>query len=66
VVYRPTVHYSYHPCDSAVVSVHEFAGRNWHLQDRQRILLDEIISGADDSACCSPATRKTLTGTGPS
>ena len=48
VVYRPTVHYSYHPCDSAVVSVHEFAGRNWHLQDRQRILLDEIISGADE------------------
>ena len=38
VVYRPTVHYSYHPSDSAVVSVHEFAGRNWHLQDRQRIL----------------------------
>ena len=44
VVYRPTVHYSYHPSDSAVVSVHEFAGRNWHLQDRQRILLDEIIT----------------------
>ena len=48
VVYRPTVHYSYHPSDSAVVSVHEFAGRNWHLQDRQRILLDEIISGIDE------------------
>ena len=26
VVYRPTVHYAYHPSDSAVVSVHEFAG----------------------------------------
>jgi homospermidine synthase len=47
-VYRPTVHYSYHPSDSAVVSVHEFAGRNWHLQDRQRILMDEITSGADE------------------
>ena len=48
VVYRPTSHYSYHPSDSAVVSVHEFAGRNWHLQDRQRILMDEIISGMDE------------------
>ncbi len=48
VVYRPTVHYAYHPSDSAVVSVHEFAGRNWHLQDRQRILMDEITSGIDE------------------
>jgi homospermidine synthase len=47
-VYRPTVHYSYHPSDSAIVSLHEFAGRNWHLQDRQRILLDEITSGIDE------------------
>jgi homospermidine synthase len=48
VVYRPTVHYAYHPSDSAVVSVHEFAGRNWHIQDRKRILMDEIISGVDE------------------
>jgi len=33
VVYRPTAHYAYHPSDSAIVSVHEFAGRNWQLQD---------------------------------
>src|SRR5690606_6225124 len=31
VVYRPTVHYAYHPCDDAVLSVHEFAGHNWRL-----------------------------------
>ena len=30
VRYRPTVHYAYHPCDDAVLSVHELAGRNWH------------------------------------
>ena len=48
VVYRPTVHYAYHPSDSAIVSLHEFAGRNWHLQDRQRILLDEITGGIDE------------------
>jgi homospermidine synthase len=48
VVYRPTVHYAYHPSDSAVVSVHEFAGRNWQLQDRKRILMDEIVEGIDE------------------
>jgi homospermidine synthase len=48
VVYRPTTHYAYHPCDNAVLSVHEFAGNNWHLQDRKRIMLDEITSGIDE------------------
>ena len=48
VVYRPTVHYAYHPCDDAVLSVHEFAGKNWHQQPRQRLLLDEIESGIDE------------------
>jgi len=48
VVYRPTVHYSYHPSDSAVVSVHEFAGRNWRLQPKQRILMHDITEGIDE------------------
>jgi homospermidine synthase len=48
VVYRPTAHYSYHPSDDAVLSVHEFAGRNWHLQERKRILKAEIIEGIDE------------------
>jgi homospermidine synthase len=48
VLYRPTVHYAYHPCDDAVLSVHEFAGRNWHLQERKRILNEEIIEGIDE------------------
>jgi homospermidine synthase len=48
VVYRPTTHYAYHPCDAAVLSVHEFAGRNWHLQDKKRIMLNEITSGLDE------------------
>src|SRR5262245_4610123 len=47
-VYRPTVHYAYHPCDNAVLSVHEFAGRNWHLQDRKRIMMDDIPKGIDE------------------
>jgi len=48
VVHRPTVHYAYHPCDDAVLSVHEFAGRNWHFQDSKRILGEEIIEGIDE------------------
>jgi homospermidine synthase len=48
VVYRPTVHYAYHPSDAAVVSVHELAGRNWNLQERKRIMMEEITSGIDE------------------
>ena len=48
VVYRPTVHYAYHPCDSAVMSVHELAGRNYVQQERQRILMDDITAGIDE------------------
>ncbi|CAG1018761.1 partial homospermidine synthase, partial [Burkholderiaceae bacterium] len=46
--YRPTVHYAYHPCDDAVLSIHELAGRNWEFQERQRILKDDIVSGRDE------------------
>ncbi len=48
VRYRPTVHYAYHPCDDAVLSLHEMAGRNWRLQDRQRLMMDEIRDGVDE------------------
>jgi homospermidine synthase len=48
VLYRPTVHYAYHPCDDAVLSVHELAGRGWRQQEEQRLLMDEIASGMDE------------------
>ncbi len=48
VAYRPTVHYAYHPCDDAVLSLHELAGRNWQLQPRKRLMMDEIASGIDE------------------
>jgi homospermidine synthase len=48
IAYRPTVHYAYHPCDSAIMSVHELAGRNYVQQERQRILMDEITTGIDE------------------
>jgi homospermidine synthase len=48
VLYRPTVHYAYHPCDDAVLSVHELAGKQWHVQPSQRLMMEEIISGIDE------------------
>jgi len=48
VCYRPTVHYAYHPCDDALLSVHEFCGRNYRLQAGKRILVDDIVAGGVD------------------
>ena len=48
VLYRPTVHYAYHPCDDAVLSLHEMAGNGWRQQERQRLLMEEITSGMDE------------------
>jgi homospermidine synthase len=42
------VHYSYHPCDDAVLSVNELAGRNWKQQPEQRLLMDDIVEGIDE------------------
>jgi len=46
--YRPTVHYAYHPCDDAVLSLHEFAGKTWELQPSKKLIVDEIVSGIDE------------------
>ncbi|PKM42186.1 MAG: homospermidine synthase [Gammaproteobacteria bacterium HGW-Gammaproteobacteria-1] len=48
VVYRPTVNYAYHPCDDAVLSLHELAGKNWQMPPRQRLLMDDIVDGIDE------------------
>lgn len=48
VAYRPTVHYAYHPCDDALLSLHELAGRNWALQHGHRIIGPDIESGMDE------------------
>ncbi len=48
-VYRPTVHYAYHPCDDAILSLHELAGRGWRLQDARRELhAADIDHGMDE------------------
>ncbi len=46
-VYRPTVHYAYHPSDAAINSVLELRMRRWEMQPEQRIMNDEIVSGQD-------------------
>jgi homospermidine synthase len=46
--YRPTCHYAYHPCNDAVLSLHEIGGAGI-LPARKHILgPDEIVAGSDD------------------
>ncbi len=47
-VYRPTVHYAYCPCDCAINSLHELEMRQFALQEKQRIMGDEITQGRDE------------------
>jgi homospermidine synthase len=47
--YRPTCHYAYHPCNDAVLSLHEMAGRQWQRQPGSHILDEnEIVDGIDE------------------
>jgi homospermidine synthase len=52
------VHYAYHPCDDAVLSVHELAGKGWRQQSRQRLLMDEIVTGIDELGVLLAGHRK--------
>ena len=48
-VYRPTCHYAYHPCDDAVLSLHELFGRAGEIQTAHHILGEtEIVDGIDE------------------
>jgi len=57
-VYRPTVHYAYHPADNAVLSVHEFCGRNYREQERKRIMMGDITDGIDELGVLLAGHRK--------
>jgi len=49
VVYRPTVHYVYHPCDAAVLSILETIGKEAQIQKNKRILgPNDIATGMDE------------------
>ncbi len=48
-VYRPTCHYAYHPCNDAVLSLHEMFGQEGKMQPDWLILDEyEIVSGIDE------------------
>jgi homospermidine synthase len=47
VVYCPTVHYAYMPCNETITSLHELRCRNYNLQKQLRIMNDEITEGDD-------------------
>ena len=47
-VYRPTVHYAYHPCDGAVLSLDELVANNGELQKEQRLISEDILPGGVD------------------
>ena len=48
-VYRPTCHYAYHPCDDAVLSLHEMFGQEGQRQPEWKILDEnEIVDGVDE------------------
>ena len=48
-LYRPTCHYAYHPCDDAVLSLHEMFGQAGKKQGSFHILdEDEIVDGIDE------------------
>jgi homospermidine synthase len=47
--YRPTCHYAYHPCNDAVLSLHEMFGQTGRVQDEHHILDEnEIVDGIDE------------------
>ena len=49
VVFRPTCHYAYHPCDDAVLSLYEMAGAAWQMQADWKILHEgDIVDGIDE------------------
>jgi len=49
VTYRPTCHYAYHPCNDAVLSLHEMFGRAGQKQETLHILDEnEIVDGIDE------------------
>ncbi len=47
-IYRPTVNYAYLPTDATMASLHELKMRNYQMQERERIMTDEILSGRDE------------------
>jgi len=47
-LYRPTCHYAYHPCNDAILSLHETNGAGQLTEMKHILTADEIASGGDD------------------
>lgn len=48
-VFRPTCHYAYHPCNDAVLSLHEMFGAEGKAQPVQHVLDEfELVDGVDE------------------
>ena len=49
VTYRPTCHYAYHPCNDAVLSLHEMFGAAGKAQPVHHVLDEnELVDGSDE------------------
>jgi homospermidine synthase len=48
IVYRPTCNYAYHPCNDAVLSLHEMLGGAGKIQKKHILDEDEIVDGIDE------------------
>ncbi len=46
--FRPTCHYAYHPCDDAVLSLHEMFGSGKQQSEHEILDVDEIVEGIDE------------------
>lgn len=46
--FRPTCHYAYHPCDDAVLSLHEMFGGGVTQTEHHILGEDEIVEGIDE------------------
>ncbi len=46
--FRPTCHYAYHPCDDAVLSLHEMFGSGRQQTKHEILEADEIVEGIDE------------------
>lgn len=47
-IYRPTCHYAYHPCNDAILSLHETNGAGKLPVEKHILTADEIVAGGDD------------------
>ena len=47
-IYRPTCQYAYHPCEDAILSLHEACGSGHIPKDKLILEAEDIVGGADE------------------